>query len=520
MKRALALAVAALSALLVPGGAWAFAVETVQDTGPSDKRIDITVLGDGYRDIDQAKLSDDARSILNSFFGEAPFKQYRALFNVKLVHVVSAETGADNGTYGVTRNTALGAYFYCNGIDRLLCVSESGVRQIAARDTPGYDVLIVIVNDPMYGGSGGGVATISLAPAAALILVHELGHTFAGLADEYSDPYPDYPACPTDSDCPEPNATLHATRATAKWSAWINPTTPVPTPSDGRTTEIGVYEGCRYQTTGVYRPLDAHCMMKQLDNAHYCSVCAEALVRAFWRRAPLVETFSPAASTRVTPCGPVTFSVAQPPIPGEPWRYLWTLDGAPVASDTARYTLSNTAVASGMHQVAVTVTDMTPLVRNDPDAVLHETQRWAVEFQSGAPTTCQPNVCEVAAACNSSGECVGTPKPAGEPCAPASCSDGLMRAASTCDGAGTCAQPEAVSCGPYTCDEAGAACRTKCSRDSECATGNVCSWGKCVEPAKRGPFGCLGCSSAGDLWAAASLLVLAARVRGRRSVRR
>ncbi|HLL53713.1 MAG TPA: M64 family metallopeptidase, partial [Myxococcaceae bacterium] len=360
------LPVLVVGALLpLAAGAQTYDVETLQSSGPSERRIDLVLLGDGYRATEQQKMHDDAVALVNNLFGLTPFKEYRSLFNVRVIHAISVDNGADNGSYGATRNTALGAAYNCNNIDRLLCVDMDVVKIVAAQHTPAYDQLVVIVNDPKYGGSGGEVAAVSLATSAGEILRHELGHSLARLADEYSDPYPGYPACTGNgqSDCPEANATVKNTRATVKWKDWIESTTSVPTTSTGSAQAIGAYEGCRYKTTGVYRPKDGTCLMKVLGQP-YCSVCAEAMVRTFYNLASPVDTFSPSRSqTDVTTCGPVTFSVTTP-MPGT-FSFLWTVDGTPRSGDN-RLTLAASELTQGQHTVSVTVSDTTALVRSDP----------------------------------------------------------------------------------------------------------------------------------------------------------
>lgn len=516
------LRLAVLLGALVPAAAASaqtYEVETLQSTGAPERRIDLVLLGDGYRAQDQTLLHTDAQNVVETLFGQTPFREYRGLFNIRLIHVVSNEQGADNGTYGVTRDTALDATFNCNNIDRLLCVNIEKVRTIAAQNAPEYDLLVVLVNDPKYGGSGGQVAAISQAAQAGEILRHELGHTLAALADEYSTPYPGYPACVTGSrtDCPEPNATVKKDRAEVKWAAWVEGTTPVPTPSTGTDPEIGVFEGCRYEKTGVYRPKDADCEMNSLGRP-YCAVCAEAMVRSFWKLSNPVDGYSPAGTAAaVTPCGPVTFTVT-PPFASNQWGYLWTMDGVAKAGDTTRFTLANTDLPEGVHDVAALVSDHTPLVRNDPNNALQETQRWQVTV--GA---CVPGPCDESAACDAqAGACVKTYKPQGTACAPQSCTGSTKLAVSACDATGACVAPEPISCGAYACDEAGTDCRTSCKQDTDCATGATCIRGACVLPgqpfANKGLLSCFGCSSGGGSGGVAlglGVLTLLARRRRR-----
>ena len=109
-------------------------------------------------------MSSDAAWFLGGFWTATPFGEYRNFFNVKLVHVISNDNGADGGVYGPDRDTALGAYFYCSNIERLLCVNTGTVFSVAAADTPEWDAIFVMVNDTKYGGAGygSGIAVFSV----------------------------------------------------------------------------------------------------------------------------------------------------------------------------------------------------------------------------------------------------------------------------------------------------------------------------------------------------------------------
>jgi MYXO-CTERM domain-containing protein len=365
--------------LLCGRPAHAFELETLRESGPVDKRFNIAVLGDGYRAQDQTKLKTDAQGITDYLFGVSPLKQYAKFFNVRLVHVISNEAGADNGTAGGERDTALNSYFNCGGIDRLLCVDEGAAQSIAADDMPEFNFIIVIVNDSKYGGSGGTVCAASSNEQSFEVVAHEVGHSLARLADEYSYDGGIGP-CSQQQDCSEANATVRSQREQIKWRDWLEQATPVPTPaSDQYQSFIGVFEGARYQETGTYRP-KISCKMRDLGS-EFCSVCAEQFVRSFWSfdNIRMIEAALPVeTNVQVDSCDPILLSATTPPITPSTYRYTWTVDGQMLPELTSQVQLQPAALKQGSHDVELLVEDATELVRTDPNNLLKDERSWTV----------------------------------------------------------------------------------------------------------------------------------------------
>ena len=139
------------------------------------------------------------------------------------------------------------------GVLRLICVkiSQGQHRRLKLAGATEHDMVLVIVNDSEYGGSGGAVAVASTNAAVVELVLHEEGHSFGFLADEYGGPPP--PSCNNSNEPSQPNATKQTQRAQIKWNQWIDPATPVPTTS----TTLGVpglYQGALYCDSGLYRP--------------------------------------------------------------------------------------------------------------------------------------------------------------------------------------------------------------------------------------------------------------------------
>ena len=383
MERRIFALLAWLSLLLFAGRAHAFDVEVLKDSGDSVNRVDIVILGDGYREEDQAQLTADATALMNQFLGEPIYDAYQDYYNFTLVHVISNETGADMGSDGDMRDTALGATYFCDGVtERLLCVDSATAFGVAMTDAPGFDQIMVVVNDVKYGGSGGSLAVTSIAPAAGDIAIHEIGHSLVGLADEYVDEAFTFPACDPTNDCTEPNVTLFFERSTLKWGLWVEDTTPLPTPNEPEFFDVvGAFEGARYLATGVYRP-ESNCMMRALGLT-LCRVCSEAGVLTTYDFVSPIDQALPAGPVAMNAGDSVDFTIVGPrPMP-QTLSFSWLIDGVPFAvNDTGVLTLTPSDFGLGSHTLTVVIHDDTTLVRRDDDDVLTETFTWQVEVES------------------------------------------------------------------------------------------------------------------------------------------
>lgn len=148
--------------LLIAAPAFAEPVVTIRNNGSSANRVDMVILGDGYTaaEIASGKYAADVETIVTSVFAQEPYNEYRNFYNVHRVDVTSAESGSDHSdrTPQVFRNTRLNSYYNCGNIPRLICVDTSAVNAVistSAISASQRDVILVVVNDPEYGGSGG-----------------------------------------------------------------------------------------------------------------------------------------------------------------------------------------------------------------------------------------------------------------------------------------------------------------------------------------------------------------------------
>jgi len=226
----------------------------LHNTGPSNNRMDIVLIGDGYTSAEMGKWASDAQKVANGMLADPLFGANKAGMNIRRVDVVSAQSGVDEPDKGIYKNTALGVQIGCWGLDRLVCADDnlvySNVGSVTAAD--GRDVIVVIANSTRYGGAGGSIATMTMHTSAIELALHEIGHTAFKLADEY-----DYGSCDTSREPTEANVTLQGTRNGGKWGNLIPSNVQVPTPTGAYANgTLGLFRGGRYCTSGMYRPTE------------------------------------------------------------------------------------------------------------------------------------------------------------------------------------------------------------------------------------------------------------------------
>ncbi len=250
------------------------------ENGDPAKKIDIAFLAEGYTYSDSTKYINDVKKFYEYLFSFEPFKSNKDKFNIHAVFSISEEKGTDIPGKFIWKNTILNSSFYTFGTERYLTTQDfKTVRDVAAL-VP-YDQIYIIVNTAKYGGGGiYNFYNLCVADNAASlrVFIHEFGHGFGGLADEYwtSDvAQEDY--YPTNIEPSAPNITT-IVDFDSKWADMVDEKTPIPTPpTEKYLNTIGVFEGGGYVEKGVYRP-QQNCMMKSLQYP-FCKVCQRALKR-------------------------------------------------------------------------------------------------------------------------------------------------------------------------------------------------------------------------------------------------
>jgi len=301
---------------------------TIQKTGEPENRVDFVILGDGYTAAEAKKFEADARRLTEVLFATSPFKENRKNFNVWAISPPAAESGISRPSTGVYRDSPLGATYDAFGSERYVLTFDNRALRRTAQFAP-YEFIEVLVNNRTYGGGGifNLYSTVASDNAFAnYVFVHEFGHHFAALADEYYTSSVAYAAAADRLEPWEPNVTALLDVSTLKWRDLVSPyanTTPIPTPwnkeafeaysreiqkrrgqlrKDRRPEEemealfkeelahekkmfeaekhfgqVGAFEGAMYEARGYYRP-EIDCIMFSRTD-HFCKVCRQAIER-------------------------------------------------------------------------------------------------------------------------------------------------------------------------------------------------------------------------------------------------
>jgi hypothetical protein len=327
----LLLSISLLLSLVISAHAQQATLQTLFETGPKSQRLNFVVFSEGYTASQlDANFRKDAAGLVEAILATEPYVTYRNYINVYAIVVASNESGADYPVDGVVRDTYFGASYGASGIERLLTINSAGRAKLYAlldELLPEYDLPLVIVNDSRYGGSGGAIAVASVEAQASEVVVHEMGHTLAGLGDEY-----DYAgSTPRES----PNTTQTTDPALIRWRHWIDAGTPIPTPETAAyNSVVGLFEGAAYNTTGWYRPTLTSNMQNSGQPAF--AVNEEALALAFVRGTPKFRSSFPSGNLTSNDGQPIHFSVtAMRPAGSVANPVSWYLDGVPQAGTAA-----------------------------------------------------------------------------------------------------------------------------------------------------------------------------------------
>ncbi|WNG23021.1 peptidase M64 [Cystobacter fuscus] len=298
-------------------------LKLVDGGAPADK-VDVLILGDGYTEKERPKFEKDARRLVDILFTFSPFKERKRDFNVWGLMPAARQSGISRPSTGIHRDSPVGSTYDAFGSERYVLTFENRRFRDIAAFAP-YEFVEILVNGNTYGG-GGIFGLYSTVAADSLwspyVFVHEFGHHFAGLADEYYTSDSAYAPSEERVEPWEKNVTALKDPARLKWKDWVTPGTPLPTPwakdeyeaharevqeqrrriraerrpesemdalftrqrdweeaffrAQPAAKQTGAFEGAMYEARGYYRP-QLDCVMFTRDRVPFCSVCQHAL---------------------------------------------------------------------------------------------------------------------------------------------------------------------------------------------------------------------------------------------------
>ncbi len=298
-------------------------VIAIRNSGPPEQKVDLLILGDGYADGDAAKFEADARRLSEHLFTVAPFSERAQDFNVWALRVSAKESGVSRPSSGTYRWSPLNTRYDIFGSERYVLTLDNRALREIAQHAP-YDFIEILVNNETYGGGGifGQFSTAAASSAwADYLFVHEFGHHFAALADEYYTSPVAYQSGEERPEPWEPNVTALRDPTRMKWQHRLSPGVALPTPWPKADFEkyqreyqkkrtalrsanrpevemndlfraertftntllskspnrelIGAFEGANYQASGYYRS-QMQCLMFDRSE-RFCRVCQDAI---------------------------------------------------------------------------------------------------------------------------------------------------------------------------------------------------------------------------------------------------
>ena len=302
-------------------------VRMLHEGGDPSRKVDLLILAEGYAADQAGKFDSDAARLVGVLLATEPFARHKSDFNVRTLMLPSAQAGISNPRKDTWKNTPLCTSFNAFDSDRyVLTYANRTLREVAAQAP--YDALIVLINERKYGGGGifnlWATCTADTEPAP-YVFVHEFGHSFAGLADEYYSSQVAYEEfIPPGVEPWEPNVTALLDPAALKWRDLVQAGTPLPTPwrqaaydemdlayqkkraemirakaseeesealmreikqqstpflgAEQHFGQVGAFEGAAYQAKGLYRP-EVDCIMFTRNPTSFCRVCERAIER-------------------------------------------------------------------------------------------------------------------------------------------------------------------------------------------------------------------------------------------------
>jgi len=348
-----------------------YAIDTLQYQGTDQKVVNLVILGDGYTQAQLLDFEEDAKRFTDYFFQTEPFRQYSNYFNVFAIKTPSLESGAVHActasdcVHGNTDlsqyparfnkftkkypvpiaspNTIFGSSFDNGGLHRLVVPQKYQIiEQVLKEHIPNYTQVVILVNSPFYGGSGGKYATATVNFMSNDIAVHEIGHSFSILADEYwaGNQYA----------IEGPNRSQESDPTKVPWKHWVG------------TQGVGVYSyGGSGSKSTWFRPHE-FCKMQYLV-APFCAVCQEVFVETIHHKTNPILATLPVASKPLDADSMSVFSLKLLKPSPNTLEVKWYLNNRLIDQNIDSIYLNMGMLEVGVNVLKAIVKDTTSLVR-------------------------------------------------------------------------------------------------------------------------------------------------------------
>lgn len=330
-----------------------YRVDTLYKTGPQDNRINVVILGDGFTEAEMPKFTSEAQKFTDFFRQCEPFVLYRDYFNFFAIQTPSPQSGITNPGTAIDavpgqqpvepKNTFFGVSFG-SYIQRMLTITNWEVYQaLLESHLPKQNLVIMLANSPYSGGSGGSTAIFTLHGISNQTGRHEVGHTFANLADEgWNDAVFGREA---------PNMTFQEMPGPVKWHNWLN------------YPPISVYQYGSGEASRWCRPSPGECSMAYLDKT-FCAVCTEAIVERILGLVNPIDRFTPGNANAINLDADVSFNLDLVRTVPNSLQTEWRLNGTLIA-DNADQVILRPYQVTDWSTLTATVFDSTALSRKD-----------------------------------------------------------------------------------------------------------------------------------------------------------
>ena len=334
-----------------------FRVDTILYQGDVDYPINLVFLGDGFLDGELQDFRDVAEEYATLLFTVDPFRKFGNFFNAFSISVPSNVSGAATDPANLIDNY-FGSTFGYAGIDRLLVpTNNTAVSNVLANYLPEYDQVFMLVNSSTYGGSGGWVATASLNEESKEIALHELGHSFADLADEYW------------AGAVYAREAINMTQETdleqLSWRDWYGD------------NEIGLY--AHTESPSWYRPHE-WCLMRYLGEP-FCAVCREGIIETIYAQTSPFKGYEPGITTFDMSTDSVVFKLDLNHPDPTSFERKWYLNAVMIGEGVDSIVIHLTDLTQGLNKVMASVTDTSYWIRPYDDETYHQ---FEVEWDVGS----------------------------------------------------------------------------------------------------------------------------------------